>query len=163
MQLTDNGPFSLEDRSFAVRVWEDKENAKEAPLVIVEPENRGYSTISTRDELAKEIASTLKTTPDKLTWYEMSPDGEMKQIDFKPYKVEQRPYAGDQTRDDYEAAEKKGELKPNVFTAYTQGEKSVTPESKKEIQEKLADPLESFEQKQNREFKDMSFSQPRTR
>lgn len=144
-----------------MRLWEDESYGVKYPLVVIEPGARAYSDGNTREQLAEVIADILHTTPDKLSWYELAPNGDMTKCRFQPYETEQRPYTGDLSRQDYEEAEKKSFLAPDVLTAYREHTRSVNPEEKRNLQLELDDPLESFEQKQSREFKGVDFAHSR--
>ena len=156
MKLTDEGRFNYEGGTrLYMRLWED-ENKIDKPVVFVEVE-RDYSVASNRMNLARDVAKSLGTTPDNIRWYEQSPNGNIKEYEFQPFQAQSRAYANDESLQDYTKAEKAGERQPERHTHYMPKEKALAPEEKTKLQAEVKDRLESFEQKQNREFEEMNY------
>lgn len=156
MKLKDEGRFQYAGgTTLSMRLWED-EKGIDKPVVLVEVE-KGYGVSSNQIRLATDVAKSLGKTPDKINWYEQSPNGDIKEVVFRPYQSEFRPHDYDSSVHESRKVEKEGKLKPEIHTGYTPREKALSNEEKKELQTKVGERLESFEERQNREFDQLNY------
>ena len=150
MRKTADYGFEFQGSTMHLRVWEG-EGEQDRPIVVVEP-GRGVPFEKNRLDLANDLATATQTKPENLQWYEQGADGKMKQYEFKPYEFEHRPYANDLSRNDYEAAERKGELKPDIIKGHHAIETAVSPEKRQELDTRVGERVDSYEQRQKRDW-----------
>jgi len=147
LQKTADYSFEFQGSSMYMRVWEPEEGAQgERPVVVIEPSRSGVPFNYNRVDLAKELAGRMNTTLDDMQWFEQGADGKLNQYEFKPYEVEHRPYANDMSRDQYEAAEKQGALKPDVIQGHHAVYSPISDEKKESVEANVGEVIQSREQ-----------------
>lgn len=147
MTKTADYSFDYKGSTIHLRLWEGGDKP-ENPVVVVEP-GRGVPFEKNRVGLATELAASTDSKIENLQWFEQSADNKMRQFRFEPYSNEHRPYANDMSRTDYEAAEKKGLLKPDIIKGHHAVSADVSGEQKQALEARVGEPINSYEQRQS--------------
>ena len=129
-------------------------SGREKPVIIVEGANRGVSLDTNREAVAKELSARVGKTPDQVIYLEQAADGSMEQTHFEKGHLQTViPDAYDLTPTEAERAAEQGEIPSHTVQHYTMETHSV---SRHKMEERVGEPLETREVRQNQEFAQMT-------
>lgn len=145
--------WTYDNEQYQVRLYEDMGGGREPIFVAERRDGKPMSDEQVRGLYADLLDGYDADQPLKPRFWEQAPDGKVTEHSFESFTADVNPVQHDMVPEDYRNAVKAGELDPQFVSTFNHQRADISIQAQVE---EVGKPLESFEQRREREWSQMT-------